>query len=67
MTTLDTLYRECSDLCRDRGVFAKSRRSLSHNDEGEWLTYVITLIRGLPSPAERQTAIDADRAPEPFR
>ena len=63
MTTLDTLYREYSDLCRDRGVFAKSRSELHQNDEGEWLTYVIALITGYPSREERQVTIKE----EPFQ
>ena len=55
---LDKLYQEYREICVDRGVFAKSRRNLSHNDEADWLTYVIALIAGYPSREERQATLE---------
>jgi hypothetical protein len=55
---LDTLYREYEAICIDRGAFAKSRSELHHNDESEWLTYVITLIAEKPSREERVDSFD---------
>lgn len=55
---LDALYREYSDLCADRGVFSKGRNELHHAGEGEWLRYVISLIRRYPSREERKVTLE---------
>ncbi len=55
---LDKLHREYEEICIDRGSFAKSRAELHHNDEAEWMIYVIALIAALPSREERVDSFD---------
>ena len=64
---LDALYKEYHNICDDRGVFPKGRRELHHNDEADWLTYVIALIGGYPSQAERQAKLGEESPSAPGR
>ena len=56
MTKIETaiLYGEYKALCSDRGVFPKAHKEFSHFEEVQWLTYIIELIKALPSQTERQ-------------